>query len=228
MDTTYGPGRDPPLQGIGQGNGCGHTGWAVISTPPLINVMRTAGFGISLLTTLTAPPVVSFVCYAFVDDTDLVHMAKDMHTWGPGLLVKMQQAINHWEGGLKATGGALAPEKSYLYLINLVWTGNKWRYATKTDVPGNILINNINNSGRESLQCYEANVAKVTLGVFLAMDGNNEEETRHLRSKACWRLMKKPSKLAWSTATTSSWQECTCQTYLTKVRRRVSHGANPR
>ena len=43
-DKTYGPNRDPPLQGIGQGNGAGPAGWAVISTP-LINMMRTAGFG---------------------------------------------------------------------------------------------------------------------------------------------------------------------------------------
>jgi hypothetical protein len=43
-DKTYGHGREPPLQGFGQGNGCGPSGWAVISTP-LINLVSTAGFG---------------------------------------------------------------------------------------------------------------------------------------------------------------------------------------
>jgi hypothetical protein len=124
-DTTYGPGRDPPLQGIGQGNECGPAGWAVISTP-LINMMRTAGFGFSLFTALTVSAV-SFVCYAFVDDANLVHTAKDVHTRGPTVLVEMQQALDHWEGGLKATGGALVPSKSYWYLINFVWTGEHWK-----------------------------------------------------------------------------------------------------
>jgi hypothetical protein len=181
-DKTYGPNRDPPLQGIGQGNGAGPAGWAVISTP-LINMMRTAGFSFSLLTALTVLAV-SFVCYAFVDDTDLVHTAKDVHTRGPQILLEMQQAIDHWEGGLKATGGALVPLKSYWYLIDFVWTGNSWRYATQDDIPGDISINKIDDSGREILQRYKAHVAKETLGVFLAMDGNNKEETRHLCSKA--------------------------------------------
>jgi hypothetical protein len=181
-DKTYGSTRDPPLEGIGQGNGAGPAGWAVISTP-LINMMRTAGFGFSLFTALTVS-VISFVCYAFVDNTDLVHTAKDAHTRGPEVMMEMQQAIDHWEGGLKATGGALVPEKSCWYLINFVWTGNTWQYATQNDIPSDISINKIDDSGRETLQRYEANIVKETLGVLLAMDGNNKAETRHLRSKA--------------------------------------------
>ena len=181
-DKTYGHGRDPPLQGFGQGNGCGPSGWAVISTP-LINMVRTAGYGFSLMTALTAS-VVQFVCFAFVDDADVVHTAKDVDTTGYIVLQEMQQAIDHWEGGLKATGGALVPEKSYWYLIDFIWTGDRWRYATIDDIPGNISINNVDDEGRAILQRYEASVAQKTLGVFLAMDGNNMEEVRYLRQKA--------------------------------------------
>jgi hypothetical protein len=117
-EKTYGPGRDPPLQGIGQGDGAGSAGWAIISTP-LINMMRTSGFGFSLLTALTVLAV-SFVCNACVDDTDLVHTAKDVNSRGPTILAKMQSALDQWEGGLKATGGALVPEKSYWYLIDFI------------------------------------------------------------------------------------------------------------
>ena len=123
----------------------------------------------------------SFVCFAFVDDTDVVHTAKDVDTTGETVAQEMQQAIDHWEGGLKATGGALVPEKSYWYLNDFVWTGDRWRYATKEDIPGDIFINNVDDSGREVLHCYKATVANKTLGVFLAMDGNNKEETRYLR-----------------------------------------------
>ena len=121
---TYGSGRDPPFQGFGQGNGAGPSGWAVISTP-LINMMRTAGFGFSLPTALTVSAV-NFVCYAFVDDANVVHTAKDVDTTGDTVRQDMQQAIDHWEGVLRATGGALVPEKSYWYLINFVWTGDRW------------------------------------------------------------------------------------------------------
>ena len=112
--------------------------------------MRTAGFGFSLFTAITVSAV-SFVCYAFVDDTDLVHTAKDVDTRGPTIIAEMQSALDHWEGGLKATGGALVPEKSYWYLIDFIWTGEKWRYATKTDMPGDISINNFNDTGQDTL-----------------------------------------------------------------------------
>jgi hypothetical protein len=180
---TYGSGRDPPFQGLGQGNGAGPSGWAVISTP-LINMMRKAGFGFSLPTALTMSAV-NFVCYAFVDDAVVVDTAKDVDTTGDTVRQEMQQAIDHWEGGLKAMDGTLVPEKSYWYLIDFVWTGDRWRYATKDDMPGDVSINNVDDSGWEVLNRYEALEAKKTLAVYLAMDGNNhQEETRYLRDKA--------------------------------------------
>jgi hypothetical protein len=95
-----------------------------------------------------------------------------------------QHGFTPAEGGLKATGGALVPEKSYWYLIDFVWTGERWPYAMKEDTPGDISINNVNDIGRARLHRYEASEAQKTLGVFLAMDGNNMEETRYLRQKA--------------------------------------------
>jgi hypothetical protein len=146
-------------------------------------LVRTAGFGFFLLTALTVS-VVQFVCFAFVDDADVVHTTKDVNTSGDIVRLEMQQAIDHWEGGLKATGGALVPEKSYWYLIDFVWTGEKWRYAIKEDIPGDISFNNVNDIGRARLHRYEGSEAQKTIGVFLAMDGNNMEETPHLRKKA--------------------------------------------
>jgi hypothetical protein len=39
---------------------------------------------------------------------------------------EMQQAIDSWDGGLKAAGGALVPLESYWYLIDFLWTGERW------------------------------------------------------------------------------------------------------
>jgi hypothetical protein len=86
------------LQGLGQGNGCRPTGWAIVSTP-IINMMRVLGFGATFLTAMSMM-LVAFVCYAFVDNTDVVHTVQDVHTTGEEILQQMQTVINHWKGGL--------------------------------------------------------------------------------------------------------------------------------
>jgi hypothetical protein len=177
----YGDDRDIPLQGLGQGNGCGPAGWAIISTP-IINLMRAAGFGATFLTAISVT-LVAFVCYAFVDDTDVVHTAQDVNTTGEDILKQMQQVIDHWEGGLRATGGAIVPRKSYWYLIDWVWERGKWRYATQVDLPGNLTVRDTCGTKRVILKRYDPDIAKETLGVFLAMDGNNKDEIIKLRHK---------------------------------------------
>ena len=89
-------------------------------------MMRTAGFGFSILTALTLT-CIAFNCYAFVDDTDVVHVGFDVNTSGEEILFQMQEVIDHWEGGIKATGGALVPAKSYWYLIDFIWDGKDWQ-----------------------------------------------------------------------------------------------------
>ena len=59
------------------------------------------------------------VGYSYVDDTDLI-----TYNWAdPAILIDevmyhMQTAIDRWEGGLKASGGALVPSKSWVYPIS--------------------------------------------------------------------------------------------------------------
>jgi hypothetical protein len=153
-----------------------------VSTP-LINMMKTAGFGFSILTALTLVSV-AFICYAFVDDTDVVHVGQDVNVTGEEILVQMQEVVDHWEGGLKATGGALVPSKSYWYLVDFIWDGKKWTYSTKEDVPGDISIRTVDGESRVNLTRYEVDHAEETLGVYLAMDGNNTEECAALQKKS--------------------------------------------
>ena len=127
---------------------------------------------------------ISFVCYAFVDDTDVVHTAPDVNTPGLEVLSDMQHVVDHWEGGLRATGGALVPSKSYWYLIDHIWTGEKWRYATQEDIPGDITIRDIDGRSRVTLRRFEVDHAEETLGVYLAMDGTNKAEVQKLREKS--------------------------------------------
>jgi hypothetical protein len=147
-------------------------------------MMKTARFGFTILMALTVTSV-AFVCYAFVDHTDVVHTATDIiTTTGETILLKMQQCVDHWEGGLRATRGALVPSKSYWYLIDFIRDGKKWKYATKEDIPGDISIRTINGTDRVNLTRYDVDHAEETLGVYLVMDGNNKEECVALRQKA--------------------------------------------
>ena len=175
----FGSGRYPPLQGLGQGNGGAPAGWTAVSTP-LINMMRTSGFGIKLLSAISTS-ILSFVCYAFVDDTDVVHCSSLTAT-AQEIITEMQEVVDHWEGGLRTTGGALRVDKSFWYLIHFIWENNEWKYATKDQQPGDLDVRGVSGN-REHLSRLEPSEAKETLGVFLAMDGNNKKQIKHLRDK---------------------------------------------
>jgi hypothetical protein len=71
-------------------------------------MVQNAGYGATLISALSCA-IISFVCYAFVDDTDLVHTRPGNDHDGVDLIPEMQEAVDHWEGGLRASGGALVP-----------------------------------------------------------------------------------------------------------------------
>ena len=177
-----------PYQGAGQGNGAAPACWNMISTP-IVNMMRTAGFGFLFLTALTATAV-SFVCYAFVDDTDVIHTARSPDVRGEVILQEMQEVVDMWEGGLRATGGAIVvggdgvPYKSFWCLTDFQWENGKWRHATTDDIPGDITVRDVDGTARVTLKRLECDDAIETLGVFLAMDGNNDAEAVKLRKEA--------------------------------------------
>ena len=47
----------------------------------------------------------------------------------------MQEAIHRWEGGLKATGGAIVSEKSWVYPISFKFDrAGKWEYMNQLEI----------------------------------------------------------------------------------------------
>jgi len=126
-----------PIAGIGQGNGAGPHIWAAVSSP-MLNVMCEDGFYAHVITSILCLSK-KFVRFAFVDNTNLcVH---GPHIMTQNVTIKMQHSVDHWEGLLKATGGALVPTKCFWYLINFKWLNNKWQYVTSQQHPGNLSIN---------------------------------------------------------------------------------------
>jgi hypothetical protein len=124
---AYGNHNEPePHQGIGQGNGLGPPLWALLSSI-LIKNMKRHNQGVKLRSALTLS-LVSIVCFAFVDDTDLVISGRFRHSTGEESCEELQSALDRWSRSLIASGGALCPLKSFCYLIDFHWNGKDFEY----------------------------------------------------------------------------------------------------
>jgi hypothetical protein len=81
----------------------------------VLQMMKDEGFGFMYKTSIEGKQL-HFVDYSFVDDTDIFQSGQPGEPFQV-LVTRMQEAMDIWEGGLRATRGALDPEKSFLYLI---------------------------------------------------------------------------------------------------------------
>ena len=123
---------------------------------------------------------VTLSCFAFVDDTDLIHSVQDPTIPTQQLLAEAQQALATWEGLIRASGGALAPEKSYWYLVDVRRIGGKWRYANIAANPGELHLQN----GQFLDKRLEVNQANEALGIQIRPDCNMRDEVKYLQAKA--------------------------------------------
>ena len=56
--------------------------------------------------------------FVFVDETDLITVnMNDPHITEWEIFEEMQDSIDWWQGGLWASGGAIVPEKRFIYPI---------------------------------------------------------------------------------------------------------------
>ena len=111
----------PPLAGTGQGNPAGPVCWTLISSI-MIKVMKKRGHYVEMRSALSLS-LISIVCFAFVDDTDLPISGKTRTTTGEELQQPFQEALDAWAHLISVTGGELCPKKSWCYIIDFVWTG---------------------------------------------------------------------------------------------------------
>ena len=169
--------NDPPPQGVLQGNGAGPAGWFAISTV-IIEELKKAGYGYKQWT-LIRRRALAITCFAFVDDTDIIHSNNDPSVSTAQLLSEAQDALNMWEGLIRATGGDLAPEKSYWYLVEVIRKRGKWVYAKSTDRPGALTLQ----KGAHTLKRNEVSQAEEALGIQSRPDANMKDELKYLKAK---------------------------------------------
>jgi hypothetical protein len=168
-----------PIQGVGQGNGAGPQIWALVSSP-VLNMLRSKGLGAQFISSVSKHQT-ELVGYAFVDDTDLVVSKPDIPIQDVNSL--MQSSLTAWEGGIRATGGAIVPEKSHWYLVEFGWKDGNPFYKTVHDSPGKLEVNDIHGKPQR-LRQLEPWEAVRTLGVRLAPDGNMRAQFEYMVSVA--------------------------------------------
>jgi hypothetical protein len=168
------------FQGVGQGNGAGPQVWALVSSA-ILDMLRHIQQGAVFIAPLSKETV-SFVGYSFVDDTDLLVTNTESMRSAQEVTRALQLSIREWEGGLRATGGALAPSKTFWYLIDFEWDKGEWSY---TEVETGFDLRVRNPEGEEcTIERVPVHEARRTLGVRLAPDGNNDVEFEYLLDQA--------------------------------------------
>jgi hypothetical protein len=92
--------------------------------------------------------------------------------------------LDHWEGGLRATGGALVPSKSYWYGIDFKWNKqkHKWEYKKINELPGSLTLKDHSQTTIE-LTRLGVHEARETLGLWIAMDGNQISQADVIQKK---------------------------------------------
>jgi hypothetical protein len=145
----------------------------------------------------------------------------------------MQAALDTWEGGLLATGGALDPENSCWYLIQLCWKNGQWAYVSNKDTPASISVHN-HAGDRVELERLEVTEARKTLGVKTAPTGDNTARFEHmLEASQKWAAQIKASNLrqmdAWLELWSTIWKTLeyplTCTTLTKKQCEQITRSA---
>ena len=95
----------------------------------------------------------------------------------------MQESIDTWEAAAKTTGGSIAVDKSWFYLIHFEWQNGQWSYGDMTNVLKDDLNCKDKNGERQHLQYIKPDQAQEMLGVFLAPDGNNTQQIKEMKKK---------------------------------------------
>lgn len=94
----------------------------------------------------------------------------------------MQEMLKVWQGTLSATGGALVPSKSWFTPVDFDWIDGHWDYKNKEECQVETMMKDTNFQ-EYSLNSLEVCKAAEILGVYLAADGNNDEQVEELREK---------------------------------------------
>ena len=170
--------RDEILHGIGQGNGYGPIIWAGISSS-LLKILRDRKHGVHLFSPISKEEI-KMAGYSYVDDADQIELNNEETIW-ENVLENAQSSLELWECLLRTTGGAIEPYKTFWVKILHEWK-NGQSTLKKADHTEEMWVKN--SSGiAEKIDQIEPHTARRTLGVWQAVDGQEDTQTKMLLSK---------------------------------------------
>ena len=165
-----------PPQGFGQGNTFGPPGFSILSST-IFAVLKDEGYGVKFCSALSRE-VFELCGFAYVDDADLLQTG----TSPAEVNRNLQKALSLWEGVINATGGAMAPTKSWWYSVDFLWKNGVYTLADGGKT-GDIVAHD-ENGNKISLSYLMHHSATKMLGVWLAPDGSHTKQIATMKSKA--------------------------------------------
>jgi hypothetical protein len=130
--------NDLAFQGSCQGNKGSPDCWLAVSIFLVFMLHRLGHVAHIILAMLRS--VLEVVRFLFVDDTDLMTVAKTKSETATQVTYHMQDAVNAWHGGLRASGGALKLNKCSWCLVSFFWERGQWSYKSTASQPGTLTI----------------------------------------------------------------------------------------
>lgn len=165
-----------PPQGVLQGNGAGPTIWTIISSM-LFSILKTQNFRNSFISSIKKV-ILELTGFAYVDDTDLIQVGNNMES----AVNRMQNLILAWISLVEVTGGLLAPDKCWTYMVDFQLKKGKW--TTTTQQPNFSLNIPVKPRRRHTIRQIPTSTGTNMLGVIMSPNGNNLDQITAMRRKA--------------------------------------------
>jgi hypothetical protein len=169
------------FQGSCQGNKGSPAFWLAVSAF-LVAMLHRLGHFAQIISAMSRS-VLQVVGFLFVDDTDLMTVATSKSESAEHVTMRMQAAVNAWHGGLRASGGALKPDKCSWGLVSFGWDQGRWFYSSVASQPGTLSIP-VPSGDPVIITRHEPSEAIKVVGVMQALDGNMNAQVDTLRVKA--------------------------------------------
>ena len=81
------------------------------------------------------------------------------------------------------TGGAIRPDKSFIYPISFTWDNNgNYKFTSLDEITTQFTVKDHNNQ-RQELPRIDPSKGKETLGVHIAPNGNNMDQLQVMKDK---------------------------------------------
>ena len=117
----YGGSHEERLAGYGQGNAASGPGFTALSSL-IVNAYLREGLGAKIYSSYYRR-LLLLAAVMYVDDTDMIHWARNPSCTPVELIAAAQTATDAWGGLAIATGAAMKPEKCYAYFLSC-WYDN--------------------------------------------------------------------------------------------------------